>query len=625
MKTIACIFCLPKRICAWKFIHAWYKIEVKFFKKQSLAFSIFTVSSMFLYNANAQIVFQKTLSEISIGSFPDVGWSCEQTSDGGYIIAGNNVTKIDSLGNAIWANDYGGVFRSVQQTVDGGYILAGYIGSGAGERDVYLVKVNSIGDTIWAKAIGGDTTDVAYSVQQTTDTGYIITGSTQSYGAGKNDIYLIKTDNNGSIEWTKTFGGTENDFGYSVKQTLDSGYIITGAAISLGSGNFDVFLLKTDNTGDIVWAKTYGSNFLDDIGYSVQRTSDNGYVIAGYTDDFGMGIGGLYVIKTDSLGNIIWTKDYGKGGGDYNLGEGAKFISQTNDGGFIITGHTELLNPNVQLYLIKTDSIGDTLWTKVYDGSGGAIGYSVQQTDDGGYIVAGQTNNEVYLIKTDSNGNSGGCNVSASDITVSNTSTITDSATLLVDSGGVLKNSTPAVNNIQISACNSCSPLLVTYIIDTATAGNNDAAINITVTGGLPPYTYLWSNGASTEDIDSLVAGSYSLLLADSTACTYADTFTVFEIVGLVNIHFKSDFYFYPNPVNDKLIVGFNEITYGKDVLIKLYKIDGQLLYENTLKVTDARQHFPIDFSRYRNGIFFIQIITDETISIKKVIHQSKN
>jgi len=349
------------------------------------------------------------------GSDDDYGREVQQTSDGGYIIIGCTMSfsllndlyliKTNVDGETLWTETYGtgdaDAGYSVQQTFDGGYIITGYTYNFGTTRDVYLAKTNTDGDTLWTKMYGGSNGDDAYSIQQTSDSGYIIVGQTKSFGAGFQDVYLIKTDSSGDTLWTKTYGGPSPDLGYCVQQTTDRGYIIVGETGSFGAGNFDVYLIRTDSLGDTIWTNTFGGIYYDE-GQSVRETSDYGFIITGCKRSIDSDME-VYLIKTDSLGDTLWTKTYGGSNSDYG-----NSVRQTSDGGYIIAGTTQSFGSgNKDVYLIRTDLLGDTIWTKTFGGSNNDFGSSVCRTTDGGYIIAGWTNsfgaglNDVYLIKTE--------------------------------------------------------------------------------------------------------------------------------------------------------------------------------------------------------------------------------
>ncbi|MEO7088188.1 MAG: hypothetical protein ABIZ51_05270, partial [Bacteroidia bacterium] len=201
--------------------------------------------------------------------------------------------------------------QSVQQTLDSGYIVAGSTSSiGYGSSDVYLFKLDTVGKVKWQHTYGGTNVDMGFSVQQTKDHGYIIAGYTNSFGAGGYDFYLVKTDSIGNLQWQKTYGGANWDFAYSVKQTTDGGYVIVGGTYSYGKGNEDVYLVKTNAIGDTLWTKTYGGSGQDE-GRSVWQNTDGGYFITGFTNSFGAGEFNSYLIRTNNLGGILWTKTIG--------------------------------------------------------------------------------------------------------------------------------------------------------------------------------------------------------------------------------------------------------------------------------------------------------------------------
>ena len=394
---------------------------------------------------DAQITFQKTYG----GAGDDNGYSVQQTTDDGYIICGqiNNsaadddvyLIRLDSAGNQMWAKSCGGTGwesgSSVKQTTDGGFIIGGW-----GYGGFYLFKADNNGNHIWSKVFGRPWEDYGTSVKQTTDGGYIFTGGTRNSDAYNDDIYLIKTDSIGNVVWRKIYGGSYHEYGDCVIQASDGGYAIIGYSSSFGIGSGDVYLIKTDGNGNISWSKTYGG-IGQDRGESILQTSDGGYIIAGYTMD-NVGTGGpyhVYLIKTDSIGNLMWSKTYRGTGSEYGYS-----IAQTTDGGFIITGTTTSFGSgSADVYLIRTDSTGNLLWSKTYGGADIEQGFSVCQTNDGGYVMTGYTRSfgtvapfgDLYIIKTDSLGNSCGNQSAALTIVTAPITQVTSPITPVASNG----------------------------------------------------------------------------------------------------------------------------------------------------------------------------------------------
>lgn len=345
-------------------------------------------------------------------------FSVQQTFDGGYITTGPTMSfgagswdvylvKTDSNGEVIWTKTFGGSgedwSQRVQQTSDSGYIIVGWTSSfGAGGLDIYLIKTDINGNLVWQRTYGGLDWERGYWVQQTVDGGYIISGWTESFGAGSRDMYLIKTDANGNAIWTRTFGGYDEDFARSCQQTADGGYIVGGWTYSFGVNGQAVYFVKTDANGNAIWSKTIDGPG-DDHCNSIIQSVDGGYLLAGGTTSFGAGGWDVYLIKTDATGNTVWSKTYGRYGD-----ERMHHVKPTSDGGYIIVGFTTSFGGGYDFYVIKTDANGDSVWTKNYGGGSYESGESAQETADGGYIITGQTmsygagDGDVYLIKTTS-------------------------------------------------------------------------------------------------------------------------------------------------------------------------------------------------------------------------------
>ncbi|UCH62720.1 MAG: hypothetical protein JSU77_13180 [Fidelibacterota bacterium] len=366
-----------------------------------------------------QISFRRTFG----GDNLDEGSCVQQTSDGGYIITGMTASfgdgdwntwlvKVDPEGAEQWSRTFGiatGQYEggeSLQETVDGGFIIVGTIlSSGPNNYDVQLIKTNGNGRRLWSETFGGGGWDWGRSVRQTSDGGFIITGWTDSRGAGGGDLWLVKTDARGTEEWNRTYGGIENDYGNCIQPTADGGYIITGATISGSVGNDDLWLIKTDSAGTAQWRLMFGGKGYEE-GHFVQTTSDGGYIVVGSTTSSGAGESDVWLIKLGPDGRTDWTRTFG--GPEWDWGN---TVHEVPDGGYILVGTTLSFGAgSSDIWLIKTDADGQEEWNRTYGGHSLDFGLSVQPTTDGGYIIAGQTysfgagSGDLWLIKTDSKG-----------------------------------------------------------------------------------------------------------------------------------------------------------------------------------------------------------------------------
>ena len=267
---------------------------------------------------------------------------------------------------------------------------------------MWLIKTYSNGDIEWDK-----TFEDAYGhcVRQTSDGGYIITGFTD-YNV---DACLIKTDSQGNLEWKKTFGGNFWEFGECVLQTNDGGYIMTGAFnYDYDTDTSELWLIKTDSDGNLEWEKKFGESAGWDRGYYLLQTEDGGYIITGEKWVGILPSPVVWLIKTDSEGNMIWEKTYKPG---FLSLEGGSCVQQTMDGGYIITGTKFYPTPGYNdVLLIKTDQNGNLQWERTFSRGDWDVGHSVKQTPDGGYIIAGETDgtasgyDDIWVIKTDEYG-----------------------------------------------------------------------------------------------------------------------------------------------------------------------------------------------------------------------------
>ncbi len=562
------------------------------------------------FTAKPQIQWQKSLG----GNFWDEANSIVQTSDGGYIVAGSSasndgdvsgnhgnydywIVKLDDSGNIQWQRSLGGSdfdqANSIIHTSDGGYIVAGFsksndgdVSGNHGNEDYWIVKLNSTGNIQWQKSLGGNNDDEANSIVQTSDGGYIVAGASKSNDGnvsgnhGGSDYWIVKLDSAGNIQWQMSHGGSNDDEAYSIVQTSDGGYIVAGASksnnndVSGNHGDYDYWIVKLDASGNIQWQKSYGGDF-EDKAYSIVQTLDGRYVVAGASMSLGgdvienHGASDYWIVKLDSSGNIQWQKSLGG-----NAADEAHSIIQTSDGGYAVAGISSSNDGDVSghngnttysdYWIVKLDTSGNLQWENSFGGSEEDEAYSIVQTSDGGYIVAGssQSNNgdvsgnhgtlDYWIVKLMYNissknacygTNTGTATVEWFDNVEPSYLWSNGDTTATADSLGegwyyvtINYNSYTIIDSVYVGEFDSLSIQLFSY--DPSCYGLDNGSIDASVSGGTPPYSYLWNTGQTTFAINDLAPGTYSVTVTDTNGCFVVDSTTIT----------------YPEPLQDSII-----------------------------------------------------------------------
>jgi Domain of unknown function (DUF5122) beta-propeller len=458
--------------------------------------------------------FASTWAKSYGGSEGEAAYSIQQTSDGGFIVAGYTATfgagksdiwilKLNANGNITWQKTYGGSSSEshpiIQETSDGGFIVAVRTTSfGAGDIDIWVLKLNSSGNVTWQKTYGGSDSDYVFSIQETLDGGFIVAGSTYSYGAGIEDFLVLKLDANGNVTWQKTYGGSDADYARSIHQTSDGGFIVAGRTYFFEHGQGEGWILKLDANGNVTWQKIYGGSYYDGFN-SIQETLDGGYIVAGAHEADATSATKFWVLKLDANGNVTWQKIYG----DSKNHDVALSIQQTSDGGFIVAGVTEIDGWNYGV--LKLDANGNVTWQKTYGGSSVESDPSIQEVSDGGFIVAGKTgsfgaNGDFWVLKLDANGNVPGCDLIQDTYVVpANTSVIpANTGVIPEDTAATVTNTAVVPYNTDDTVEEQCfyagdlvfTPVTPCRIVDTRLAGGAIPP------GGIRSYN-VWGSVAS--------------------------------------------------------------------------------------------------------------------------------
>jgi hypothetical protein len=391
-----------------------YLIKTPYMKNIFLLFLLSPIS-IFAQWVNYQKMYGDTFYDSS-------GKGIAQCPDGNYIVVGTSwqpngngneilVMKIEPDGDTIWTRTYGGngSDAGINVTPKGtGFLIYGSTTSPSGNTDFMSITLDANGDTVSSATYGGSQADDCVEGRGsgvTPEGNYIFAGQTMSYGAGFYDAYIIKTDYTGAILWSRTYGGMYSEQNGNVIQTTDLGFAWFGQTGSFGSGSADMFLVKTDSLGNMLWSRCYGDTF-PELGYGITQTSDGGYVLTGMILVSPTNYD-IVVIRTDSMGSIIWNKQF------HNVwNEWGKGVLEISTGGYLVYGIT-MNGGNQDLLSMKLDTNGNILWAQSYGLGGNEMIGSAIETADGGFMVCGtgvptsfSNRNHVFLVKTDSNGSS---------------------------------------------------------------------------------------------------------------------------------------------------------------------------------------------------------------------------
>ena len=631
---------------------------------------IFTISLLVLIT----ILFSQNPPNVDwISNYGGSDW-CEcssfiQTNDLGYIIVGGShafgtnsedlwVIKLDSNGNFEWENSFGDWDLDegfdIIETSDG-YIMCGRTASfGAGSFDAWVIKIDSSGNEIWSNTYGGVGGESAHSIQETNDGDFVFFGSTSSYGNGSNDVWLVKIDSDGYLIWDQTFGGVAVDEAMAGLQTEDDGYILAGYKRFEVNGDLDAYIIKTDNNGNLIWEQTYGGVGHDQ-AFAICETNDNEYVIAGSTQSYGSGNYDYWVIKTDNEGNIEWSQTYGTDAEEY-----AHSIIQTNSGDFVVYGDTYEITHHLKAY--KIDLFGEIEWEfSSYEGNISPNISGVIQTNDDGYAFIGYGPGfNCVLIKLQADVNAiftanpiSGYNpliVSFNDESSGNiiswewdfncdgiidsyiqNPTFTYNQTGTFSVALTVGDGTTEDTMIKEDYITVLEPITADFV-GTPLNGGNPLEVSFTDLSAGNPTSWLWdfNNDGFIDSNEQNPVYTYSdvgvytvsLTVSDGSSndteikTDYISVTSVSSNNGLVPI--TTQLYSNsPNPFNPMTSIRFDIKEFEKGIF-SIFNIKGQLIESNQF---DSGQHnYTWDASMQSSGIYLYKLETESVIQTRKML-----
>ncbi|TAH41094.1 MAG: T9SS type A sorting domain-containing protein [Bacteroidetes bacterium] len=661
-------------------------------KKTTLVKSLCLAFLLFSYSGFSQVTWEKLFSKKSTDVFRCV----IEVPAGGYMIAGYTAdstandsdayaVRMTTAGDTLWKKRINGsgsrkdLFYKVINTADGGFAFCGYsTNNGAGNDDVYFLKMDGSGVIQWSNYWGGPAKDRGQDIIQTADGGYAITGYSTSPPASYYDAFILRINSAGDTLWSKFYGGGGFEDANSIVLLPDDGFIIGGQGTN-GSNGLDLYLVRANSIGDTLWTRKFGTTATDNIE-NILRLADGSFILAGGTDGPGLGGNDGLLVKTDSGGAAIWSKIYGG-----NSQDDFHQAFETTDNGFILSGTSRssgALEPN--MWLVKTDSSGDSVWTKTYGGDNHDHGYGAVQTLDGGYIFVGYSSSfgfdaeDAYVVKTNSLGevsnyltyitvtdltrplppvcasnnvqvrvvvrNFGRDTVPAVPVSIQITGPITqtinetyngnvypgDLDTLafstLIDMstpGQYTFTCTSAVFNNVCPQKNVYTETITVYASPTLSLGPDTISIptgqTATLDAGPGFSSYLWSTGASSQTVTISSTSSVFVTATDANGCKASDTVFVNVLVGIDDINSEVKVEVFPNPSTGKFEISLDK---ANTVLsLRVFDLLGKEVFSDFTTKESAHRH-SLDLSSATKGSYFLRLQFQDGFVTKRLFFQ---
>jgi hypothetical protein len=536
-----------------------------------------------------------------------------------------------ALSQTVFQRSFGGSHEdygfAIVKTIDGGFAMAGHSNSfsAGGDFDVLLIKLDGNSNFQWARTYGGSGNDQSLQLVQTSDSGFAIAGKTTSYGSGDFDALLVKADKNGNLQWLKTYGGPQEERLLNIRETSDHGFILSGSTLSLGQGNWDMLFIRTNSLGDTLWTKIIGGADADQ-GTDADQTTDGDFVFIGRARSWGQPGGEIVTMKVSSNGDTIWSRVFGSPGYD----EGMK-VKQTSDGNYIVTGASAgFTNTSYDVYLNKIDSLGNLLWSKLYAGNYNDATYDVLQLSDGGYIITGETesfgnnhlrphslkssydlqsiihpvnsvlgtdHSNVLAIRADANGDTVWCRTYGA-----NKMDEAYSIVQTLDSGFMFAAFTTDFSNDTTDF----------YLVKVDKSGYSSCNESPAPLDVINPATVITS--ISPQIISGVTVNTVS---STSAVQPISQHNICFESTGIIEEDFENQFSLYPNPVRDRLFLNCN-LT-GDSVTIEIYSMLGEKI--SGCSWNQTKNMLEMDVSKLAQGVYTLRYSSDK-IRVKRFIKE---